>query len=58
MSESKKKQSDAPDDGRGARPTDPNELAAWIVEQSTTDNGHPKSTKEADGKPSVQPKGR
>ena len=24
-------------DGRGARPTDPNELAAWIVEQATGD---------------------
>lgn len=27
-----------PPDGRGERPTDPNELAKWIVEQSTDDS--------------------
>ena len=26
-----------PPDGRGPRPTDPNELAKWIVEQTTGD---------------------
>ncbi len=26
---------DSPPDGRGPRPTDPNELAKWIVEQTT-----------------------
>lgn len=26
---------DDPPDGRGERPTDPNELAAWILEQTT-----------------------
>ncbi len=28
---------DAPD-GRGPRPTDPNELAKWIVDQTTSEN--------------------
>ena len=28
----------APPDGRGPRPTEPNELAKWIVEQATDDD--------------------
>lgn len=28
-------QEPSPPDGRGPRPTDPNELAKWIVEQTT-----------------------
>lgn len=30
---------DPPPDGRGERPTDPNELAKWIVQQTTYDSG-------------------
>ena len=26
-----------PPDGRGGRPTDPNELAQWLVDQTTAD---------------------
>ena len=29
-----------PPDGRGPRPTDPNELAKWIVEQTTRKRDH------------------
>jgi hypothetical protein len=36
MAEKKKKQKKKPD-GRGKRPRDPNQLAAWIVEQSTSE---------------------
>lgn len=34
-------------DGRGERPTDPNELAKWIVEQ-TAGEDHPESADDAD----------
>ncbi len=29
-------------DGRGERPDDPNQLARWIVEESTGDESHPR----------------
>jgi hypothetical protein len=34
----------APPDGRGSRPTDPNELASWIVSQTTGQGGHGEKT--------------
>ena len=44
----KKKTKNFPD-GRGERPADPNELARWIVEQSTTNNeNQPNDSAEAD----------
>ena len=36
-----------PPDGRGERPTDPNELARWIVEQSTTEHDQDSSSTDA-----------
>jgi hypothetical protein len=33
-----KKPEQEPPDGRGERPTDPNELAKWIVDQTTQDS--------------------
>jgi hypothetical protein len=32
----KKPAKPAPPDGRGPRPTDPNQLARWLVEQATS----------------------
>lgn len=32
---------DDPPDGRGERPTDPNELAKWIVDQATDETSEP-----------------
>jgi len=37
-----------PPDGRGERPTDPNELAAWIIRQTTGDNPAPPADDDAD----------
>ena len=36
-----------PPDERGERPTDPNELAKWIVEQSVGDHPSPTADSEA-----------
>lgn len=36
MADKKKKKPVKKPDGRGKRPRDPNELAKWIVEQSTS----------------------
>ena len=33
----------SPPDRRGPRPTDPNELAKWIVDQSTDDSDKPQT---------------
>ncbi len=35
MEKDKKKQPKSPPDGRGKRPKDPNQLAKWVVEQTT-----------------------
>jgi hypothetical protein len=40
MADKKKKPKKKPD-GRGIRPRDPNQLAKWIVEQSTMDRYTP-----------------
>lgn len=40
-----------PPDKRGPRPTDPNALAKWIVEQTTGDDNEPRHTK-----PNVSPR--
>ena len=33
-----------PSDGRGPRPTDPNELAKWLIDQATASDQDPSST--------------
>jgi hypothetical protein len=49
MADKKKKPPKKKPDGRGSRPRDPNQLALWIVEQSTsettTKKTHPKPAK-------------
>ncbi len=48
MNNSKKSEKKYPD-GRGERPTDPNELAKWVVEQSTKNTKkRPNDSAEAD----------
>ena len=37
----KKAEKDEPPDGRGERPTDPNELTKWVVDQTTTHQDDP-----------------
>lgn len=36
MDKEREQPSETPPDGRGKRPRDPNQLAKWVVEQSTS----------------------